>query len=97
MDFDFIYIKRSAIKLWIALRAYILHLFFFTFIDFYDYIRVVSEHFSKTLGGIFQKPGWTPNPGWDFPKAWVEFSTTLSRVFCFFPRPTRFNNDNTKL
>ena len=51
MDFDFIYIKRSAI-----------------------------EHFSKTLGGIFQKPGWTPNPGWDFPKAWVEFSTTLGGV-----------------
>ena len=37
----------------------------------------MSEHFSKTLGGIFEKPGWTPNPaGWDFPKAWVELSTS---------------------
>ena len=57
----------TAMKLWIALQAYILH-FFFTFIDFYKKIRVVSEHFSKTLGEIFQKHGWTPNPGWVFQK-----------------------------
>ena len=36
----------------------------------------MSEHFSKTLGGIFQKPGWTPNPGWNFPQPWVEFSSS---------------------
>ena len=67
MDFDFIYIKSSAIKLWIALML--------TFYTFY----IMSEHFSKTLGGIFQKPGWTPNAGWDFPKAWVEFSASPPR------------------
>ena len=44
-------------------NAYILHFLYYV-------------HFSKTLGGIFQKPGWTPNPGWDFPKAWVEFSAS---------------------
>ena len=31
--------------------------------------------FSKSLGGIFQ------NPGWAFPKSWVEFSTILGGVF----------------
>ena len=45
----------------------------------------MSEHFSKTMGGIFQKPGWTPNPGWDFPKAWLEFSTNLGGVICLPP------------
>ena len=51
----------------------------------------MSEHFSKSLGGIFQKPGWTPkpwvgfskslggifhNPGWNFPQPWVELSAS---------------------
>ena len=48
-------------------------------------VQVVSEHFSKTLDGIFQKPGWTPNPWRDFPNAWVKFSTTLGGVICLPP------------
>ena len=60
MDFDFIYMKRSAIKLWIALRAHILH-------------PKPWMGFSKI------------KPGWDFPKAWVEFSTTPGGVVCLPP------------
>ena len=67
MDFVFIYIERNAIKIWIALRAYILH-FFFTFLTKSELCPSTFPRawviFSKTLVGplsldeIFQKPGW---------------------------------------
>ena len=34
-------------------------------------------------------------PGWDFPKAWVEFSTTLGGVFCLLPVPLPHYQGNT--
>ena len=83
MDFDFIYIKRSAIKLWIARRAYILHFFF----KFYIFLKLDP----RCVRALFQKPGWTPYLRWDFPKAWVEFSKTENFTFqVFWSKLTQF-------
>ena len=50
--------------------------------------------FSKSLGGIFQKPGWTQplggifqKPGWNFPQPWVEIS-------CLPPAPVAETDGN---
>ena len=88
MDFDFIYIKRSAINFWIALRTYILH-FFFTFIDFYNKIRVVSEHFSKTLGGPLNLGGISKSLGGIFQTLGGVSAYRLNRTILTLARENR--------
>ena len=47
--------------------------------------------FSKSMGGIFQKPRW------DFQKAWVGFSKTLGGVFFFPPSPELIEELNMRI
>ena len=57
---------------------------FYTFFYFYRFLWPNPS----CVRALFQNPGWTPNPGWNFPQSWVEISVSPPRhhisILCSF-------------